>query len=102
MKVQKGDTVIVIAGKDRGKSGKVLQAFPKKNRVLVEGINVVKKHQKARRQGQRGQVIDKALPMHVSNVALKDSKTGKPTRIGYEVAGGKKVRMAKKSKTKVS
>jgi len=101
MKVRKGDTVIVIAGKDRGKSGQVVRAFPKKDTVLVEGVNVVKKHQRARRQGQRGQIIDKALPLHVSNVALKDPKTGKPTRVGYDVVDQKKVRKAKKSGSKI-
>lgn len=101
MKVRKGDTIIVIAGKDRGKSGEVVRAFPKKGTVLVEGVNVVKKHQRARRQGQRGQIVDKALPLHVSNVALKDPKTGKPTRVGYEVVDTKKVRMAKKSGSKI-
>lgn len=101
MKVRKGDTIIVIAGKDRGKSGEVVRAFPKKGTVLVEGVNVVKKHQRARKQGQRGQIVDKALPLHASNVALKDPKTGKPTRVGYSVVDTKKVRMAKKSGSKI-
>ena len=102
MKIKKGDNVIVISGKDRGKSGTILQAFPKKDMVLIEGINVVKKHQKPKRQGQRGQIVDRSLPLHVSNVALKDAKTGKPTRIGYDISGKKKVRMAKKSGAKLS
>jgi len=102
MKIKKGDSVVVIAGKDRGKSGTVLEAYPKKDRVLVEGINVVKKHQKARRQGGVGQIIDKAIPMHVSNVALKDAKTSKASRIGYRIEDGKKVRISKKSNAKVA
>ena len=102
MKVRKGDTVIVIAGKDRGKEGAVVRAFPKTERVLIEGINVVKKHQRPKRQGQRGQVVEKPLPLHVSNVALKDPKTGKPTRVGYSMDDSKKVRMAKKSGMKIS
>ena len=102
MKVRKGDTVIVIAGKDRGKEGAVVRAFPKTERVLIEGINVVKKHQRPKRQGQRGQVVEKPLPLHVSNVALKDPKTGKPTRVGYSMGDSKKVRMAKKSGMKIS
>lgn len=90
----------MIAGKDRGKSGTVLRAFPKKERILIDGINVVKKHQKARRQGQVGQIVDRSLPLHVSNVALKD-KSGKATRIGYDISGKKKVRIARKTGAKV-
>lgn len=95
MKVRKGDTVIVIAGKDRGKSGTVLKNMPKKGMVLVEGIGMVKKHQKARRQGQVGQILERSMPIHVSNVALKDPKTGKPTRVKYGKDGDKKTRLAK-------
>ena len=70
MKIQKGDTVKIISGKDNGKEGKVLQVFPKKNQVLVEGVNVNKKHQKPQGQTMQGGVIDKSMPIHVSNVAL--------------------------------
>lgn len=99
MKIKKGDTVIVTAGKDRGKEGKVLRAFPKKEVVLVEGVNVVARHQKSRRRGQQGQVITKPMPFSASNVSIKDAKTGKPSRIGYTKEGenGKKVRISKKS-----
>ncbi len=93
---------MVIAGKDRGKSGTVVRAFPKKDRVLIEGVNIAKKHQKARRQGQTGQVTERAVPVHISNVALKDAKTGKASRIGYDISGKKKVRVAKKSGAKLS
>ena len=99
MKIKKGDKVIVITGKDKGKSGKVLRALPSLEKVIVEGVNVVKKHQKARRGGQSGQIIDKTLPIHVSNVALSDPKTGKPTRIGITKENGKRTRVAKKSGT---
>lgn len=102
MKIKKGDSVIIISGKDRGKSGIVAKSYPKKDAVLIEGVNIVKRHQKSRRQGQVGQIIEKPLPIHVSNVALKDPKTGKPTRIGYTVTSEKKVRIARKSTTQVS
>jgi large subunit ribosomal protein L24 len=71
MKIKKDDNVIVLTGKDKGKSGKVLKSFPKENKVLVSGINVFKKHQRPTKQGQKGQVVEKNGPIHVSNVALK-------------------------------
>lgn len=101
MKVRKGDTVIVTTGKDRGKSGTVIRALPKTNQVLIDGINIAKRHQRPRRQGQKGQIIERAFPVHVSNVAFKDAKTGKATRVGYKVEDGKKVRIAKKSGAKI-
>lgn len=97
MKIKKGDNVIVLTGKDRGKSGTVLRAFPKKNMVLVEGVNIIKKHQKSRRAGQRGQIIEKPALINVANVGIKDPKTGKPSRVGYTRTDGKKVRIARKS-----
>jgi len=105
MKVKKGDTIIITAGKDRGKTGTIIRAFPKKSAVLVEGINVVTRHQKSKQRGQQGQIIAKPMPIDVSNVAFKDAKSGKPTRLGYitegEGTGIKKVRVAKKSGAKV-
>lgn len=101
MKIRKGDSIIVIAGKDRGKTGVVARAFPKKDMVVIAGVHTVKRHQKPRRQGQAGQVIEKVMPIHVSNVALKDPNTGKPTRVGYTVTGAKKSRVAKKSATAI-
>jgi large subunit ribosomal protein L24 len=71
MKIKKDDNVIVLTGKDKGKSGKVLKSFPKENKVLVSGINIFKKHQRPTKQGQKGQVVEKSGPIHVSNVALK-------------------------------
>lgn len=70
MKIHKGDTVKILAGRDRGKSGKVLAAFPKLERVLVEGVNKVKKHERPRKAGQKGQIVERAMPIHISNVAL--------------------------------
>ncbi len=102
MKIKKDDKVIVIAGKDRGKKGKVLRALPREDRVIVEGVNVVKRHQKATSQRQNGQIIDKTLPIHVSNVMIVDPKTGKRTRIGIKRVNGKYTRIAKKSNTKIS
>ncbi len=101
MKIKKGDNVVVISGKDRGKSGTVLTAFPKKDLVLVEGVGMVKKHQRGRRVGQAGQIIERATPVHVSNVALKDAKTKKASRVGYTIDGDKKVRVTKASGSKV-
>jgi len=97
MHVKKGDKVQVISGKDKGKQGVVLAAFPKKNRVLVEGVNIVKKHAKPSQLNPQGGIISKEAPIHVSNVMPLDPKTGVPTRVGYKVVDGKKVRYAKKS-----
>ncbi|MGM8034103.1 50S ribosomal protein L24 [Listeria monocytogenes] len=97
MHVKKGDKVKVITGKDKGKSGKVLAAFPKKDRVLIEGINMVKKHTKPSNVNPQDGILNVEAPIHVSNVMLLDPKTGEPTRVGYEVKGDKKVRVAKKS-----
>jgi large subunit ribosomal protein L24 len=104
MKIKKGDTVIVIAGKDRGKSGAVIRAFPKKGEVLVDGVNMATKHEKSRRRGQQGQRITKPMPIDVSNVAMKGAK-GKPVRVGYTVDGegdkAKKVRVARPDGAKI-
>ncbi|MCB9805706.1 50S ribosomal protein L24 [Candidatus Nomurabacteria bacterium] len=96
MKIKKGDNVIVLAGKDKGKTGKVLRSLPSLDKVIVEGVNVVKKHQKSRQQGKAGEIIDRTLPIHVSNVALMD-KSGKATRLSSKVVNGKKVRVSVKS-----
>jgi len=102
MKIKKGDSIIVIAGKDKGKTGKVLTAYPQSERVLVEGVNIKKRHQRPTRQNQHGQIVDKAFPIHVSNVAIVDPKTNKQSRIGYKMEGGKKVRIARKSGSTLS
>jgi len=97
MKIKKGDKVIVIAGKDKGKSGDVVRAIPKDNKVIVEGMNIAKKHQKAKTSGSKGQIVEIAMPIDVSNVALVDPKTKKPTRVRIEKKDGKRVRIAVKS-----
>lgn len=101
MKIKKGDTVIVTAGKERGKSSTVIRVFPKKAQVLVEGVHVVTRHQKAKQRDSQGQLVTKPMPIHISSVAIKDAKTGKPTRVGYTIEGEKKVRVAKKSGAKI-
>jgi large subunit ribosomal protein L24 len=96
--VKKEDTVMVITGKDKGKKGRIIAAYPRQNRVLVEGVNMVKKHQKPTQQNPQGGILDQEAPIHVSNVMLLDPKSGKPTRVGYKVLeNGNKVRVAKKS-----
>ncbi|AYV68869.1 50S ribosomal protein L24 [Niallia circulans] len=97
MHVKKGDKVMVISGKDKGKTGVVLAAFPKKDRVIVEGINIVKKHSKPSQLNPQGGINDQEAAIHVSNVMPIDPKTGEPTRVGSKTVDGKKVRVAKKS-----
>ncbi|PLT31338.1 50S ribosomal protein L24 [Peribacillus deserti] len=97
MHVKKGDKVVVISGKDKGKQGVVLEAFPKKDRVLVEGVNIVKKHAKPSQVNPQGGILNQEAAIHVSNVMLLDPKTGTPTRVGTKEVDGKKVRVAKKS-----
>jgi large subunit ribosomal protein L24 len=97
MHVKKGDTVKVISGKDKGKQGVILEAFSKKSRILVEGINIVKKHAKPSQDNPQGGILNQEAAIHVSNVMPIDPKTGEPTRVGYKVENGKKVRFAKKS-----
>lgn len=80
MKIRKDDNVIVISGKDRGKTGKVVLALPKENKIVIAGVNVLKVHERPKKSGKKGQIIDKAMPINASNVMLVDSKTGKRTR----------------------
>jgi large subunit ribosomal protein L24 len=95
--IRKGDNVVVITGSDKGKKGSVLKVFPKENRALVQGINVVKRHQRQTQTQQAG-IVTKESPIQLSNIAHVDPKTGKPTRIGSKTLGdGRKVRFAKKS-----
>jgi large subunit ribosomal protein L24 len=99
-RIRKEDNVIVIGGKDRGKRGKVLRVEPKKERVYVEGLNMIKRHQRPTQTAagaQGGGVIEREGPIHVSNVMLVDPKDGKPTRVGIEVVDGKRLRVAKRS-----
>ena len=95
-KIKKGDTVLIISGKDKKKTGEVLQVLPKESRVIVQGVNVVKRHTKPG-NNDAGGIIEKELPVHISNVAVLSSDDNKPTRIGYKILDGKKVRFMKKN-----
>ncbi|UCI05837.1 50S ribosomal protein L24 [Mesorhizobium sp. B1-1-8] len=96
-KIRKGDKVVVLAGKDKGRSGEVLSVQPKEDTALVRGVNLIRRHQK-QTQAQEGGIITKEAPIHLSNIALADPKDGKPTRVGFTTQkDGKKVRVAKRS-----
>jgi large subunit ribosomal protein L24 len=107
LRIKTDDEVLVISGKDRGKKGKVLRVEPKKNKVFVEGLNIVKRHQRpqqvpgSQRPDQAGGVIEKEGPIHISNVMLLDPKDGKPTRVGVEIQDGKRFRVARRSGNKL-
>ena len=96
MNIKKDDKVIVLSGKDKGKEGKVLVASPKTNKVIVEGVNVATKHQKARRQGEESGIMKVEIPMHACKVQLVCPKCGKATRVAHKIEGGKKSRVCKK------
>jgi large subunit ribosomal protein L24 len=96
-KIKKGDDVIVLTGKDKGRQGKVLRVFPTESRVLVQGINVVHRHTRPSQTNPQGGIVNKEAPIHVSNVACVDPKNGQATRVGFRTEGDKKVRFAKKS-----
>ncbi len=100
MKIKKDDKVVIIAGKDKGKTGKVMHAFPKDGQVIVEGLNLMKKHVKPRKQGESGQIIEFPAPMDVSNVKLICSSCGEATRVGIEKEGKNKKRVCKKCNKK--
>ncbi|ASF44318.1 MULTISPECIES: 50S ribosomal protein L24 [Capnocytophaga] len=97
LKIKTGDTVKVIAGEEKGKEGKVLRVDREKNRAIVEGLNLVKKHTKPNAQNPQGGIVEKEASIHISNLSLIDPKTKKATRVGFEVKDGKKVRISKKS-----
>jgi large subunit ribosomal protein L24 len=97
LKIRKGDRVIVLTGRDKGKLGEVIEMLPKENRAVVRGVNVVRRHTKQTAQ-QQGGILSKEAPINLSNIALEDPKDGKPTRVGFKfLADGKKVRFAKRS-----
>jgi len=96
-KIRKGDTVQVLAGKDKGRRGEVLSVRPDDERAVVQGVNIAKRHTKPRGMGQQGGIVEKEAAIHLSNLALIDPKSDKPTRVGFEVRDGKKVRVAKAS-----
>ena len=96
-KIKKGDRVQVLAGKDKGKLGEVLSVSPTENRAVVQGVNIVKRHAKPQGMNQPGGIQEKEAPIHLSNLALIDPKSDKPTRVGFRLDGDKKVRVAKAS-----
>jgi large subunit ribosomal protein L24 len=106
-RIKAGDEVILVGGKDQGKKGKVLRVEPRKDRLYVEGLNIVKRHQRprqvagAQRAEQVGGVIEREGPIHISNVMLVDPKDGKPTRLGIEIEDGKRYRVARRSGTRL-
>ena len=95
MKIKKNDNVIVITGKDKGRTAKVVRVFPKTDMVIVEGVNIKKKHERARKSGSKGQIIEKSMPVHVSNIMLVEGKKG--VRIGKKIIGDKKIRVSRKT-----
>ena len=95
-KIRKGDKVVILTGKDKGRSGEVLAVMPKEDRAVVRGINVVKRHQRQSASQEAG-IVTKEAPIHLSNIAIADPKDGKPTRVGFKIEGDKKVRVAKRS-----
>ena len=101
MRIKKGDNVKILSGKDRGKTGKVLRAIPSENRIVVEKVNMAKRHRRGRGQKQKSERISIAAPISVTNVQLICPKCGKPSRIGSKLVDGKKVRMCKKCNAEV-
>lgn len=104
MKIKKGDTVLLIAGKDRTKKGKVIQVLPKEKRIVIEGLNIIKKHVRPRRTGEKGQRVEVPRPLDISNVKLVCPKCKKTTRVGYKIiqkGGEKKVRICKKCQQEI-
>lgn len=101
MKLKKGDNVIVITGKDKGKKGKIVRVLVSENRVIVEGANKMKRHQRPRRAGEKGSMRDIEMPLSASNVMILDPKSGKPSRLGKKKVGDKMVRIARKSNQEV-
>lgn len=96
MKIKKGDTVLIISGKDKGKKAKVLEAFPRQNKIVVEGVNIVKRHRRPRREKEKGQIVEVPKPIDVSNVKLICPKCSQPSRIGYRLTEKGKYRICKK------
>jgi large subunit ribosomal protein L24 len=101
MKIKKGDNILVIAGKDRGRTGKVIKSLPKELKILVEGINLKKKHVKPKKEGEKGQVVQVPAPLTISNVKIVCPKCGKATRIGYTIEKDEKKRICKKCKQEI-
>jgi large subunit ribosomal protein L24 len=101
MKLKKGDNVIVVTGKDKGKKGKIVHVLVKQNKIIVEGLNMMKKHQRPRKSGEKGTIKSIEMPLHASNVMMLDPKTGKATRLGKKKVGEKMIRIARKSNQEI-
>lgn len=101
MKIKKGDQVLIISGKDKGKKGKVIESLPKKGKIVVEEINLVKKSAKPKKSGEKGQLVKIAMPFSVSKAKIICAKCGKATRVGYKIAEKKKYRICKKCKQEI-
>jgi len=101
MKIKKGDQVLIISGKDRARKSKVIESFPKQSKIVVEGINLRKKHMKPKKSGEKGQIVEMPSPLNVSDAKLICSKCGKPTRVGYKTEGKRKYRICKKCKQEI-
>ena len=101
MRIKKGDNVLIIAGKDKGKKAKVLKSFPSKGLILVEGVNIKKTHKRPKRQGEKGQIIEVSFPLDISKAQILCSKCDKPTKIGYKIEGENKVRICKKCQVEI-
>ncbi len=97
MKIRQGDRVVVLSGKDRGAEGEVIQAIPERGKVIVEGVNIAKRHSKPRSQEEPGGIIDKMMPLDASNVAVISPSDGKATRVGYKMEGDRKIRFCKRT-----
>ena len=101
MKLIKGDNVLVIAGKDKGKTGKIMRALPKVQKILIDGVNIKKKHVRPKKEGEKGQVVAIPTPFNISNVKLICPKCGKTTRVGYRIEKNEKTRICKKCKSAI-
>ena len=101
MKIRKNDKVLIISGKDRGKQGKVLSVFPKERKIIVEGVNLVKKHLKSKKSGEKGQIVERPAPLSVSDAKLICPNCGKAVRIGYKIVEGNKYRICKKCQQEI-
>lgn len=101
MKIKKGDNVLIIAGKDKGKKSKVLKSFPSKGLILVEGVNIKKTHKRPKKQGEKGQIVEVSFPINISKAQVLCSKCNKPTRIGYKIEADSKIRICKKCKAEI-
>ena len=101
MKVKKGDTILIISGKDKGKTGKIIKALPKEGKILIEGLNLRKKHVRPKKQGEKGQIVQVPSAINVSNIKIICPKCGKAVRIGYSIDKGVKKRICKKCKQEI-